>query len=404
MTISWTPITIELAALKPWERNPKTISKAHAKRLLANWQDLGQWQTIAIGTNGEVYDGHQRLSVLKAVYGDSYQVKALQSSRPLTDDERGRIAFEGTIGAVGQIDWEQVSSFDADALKGWGLDDSTLGDWKRDTAALDNFLKSESGEPVDAEPQIDRAAELQEKWQVKRGDLWQIGDHRLLCGDSTVRADVDKVMGGERADLVFTDPPYGVDYEGGANNEKKREKLAGDDTGDLYMPVLKMCKESVKKSAPMYVWFAASVGKPVYDAVSAIGYEVRAMIIWNKLDAHYGAFMAQYMQKHESCLYIVDGNSNFIGASNEVTVWDLKQPAKNELHPTQKPIELALRAIGNHAAPIVIDFCAGSGTTGIACQNLGRRARMIEISEAYTAVILQRFSDAFPGIDIRKVE
>jgi DNA modification methylase len=153
----------------------------------------------------------------------------------------------------------------------------------------------------------------------------------------------------------------------------------------------------------MYVWFAASVGKPVYDAVDSIGYEVRAMIIWNKLDAHYGAFMAQYMQKHEPCLYIVNGNSNFIGASNEVTVWDLKQPAKNELHPTQKPVELALRAIGNHDAPIVIDFCAGSGTALVACQNLSRVCRAVEIAPNYCAVILERMFQAF-GIKGERID
>ena len=144
----------------------------------------------------------------------------------------------------------------------------------------------------------------------------------------------------------------------------------------------------------MYIWFADRCGKPVYDAVEAIGYKVRAMIIWNKLDAHYGAFMAQYMQKHEPCLYIVDGNANWIGASNEVTVWDLKQPSKNEYHPTQKPIELAIRAIGNHDAQIVIDLCGGSGTSIMACETLKRKARVGEISEKYGAVILERFFTA----------
>jgi DNA modification methylase len=214
------------------------------------------------------------------------------------------------------------------------------------------------------------------------------------CGNE-IEYKKEDVMGGERADMTFIDPPYGVDYEGGANNKKKREKLEGDETGDLYMPVLKMCKEASKKNAPMYVWFADRCGKPVYDAVEAIGYKVRAMIIWNKLDTHYGAFMAQYMQKHEPCLYIVDGNSNWKGASNEVTVWDVKQPSRNEFHPTQKPIELAMRAIGNHDAPIIYDGCAGSGTSILAAQNLSRRCYAMEISPAYVAVCLERFYDAF---------
>jgi len=154
----------------------------------------------------------------------------------------------------------------------------------------------------------------------------------------------------------------------------------------------------------MYIWFAASSGKFVYDAIDAINYEVRAMIIWNKLDAHYGGYMAQYLQKHESCLYIVDGNPNFIGPPNEVTVWDVKQPSINEFHPTQKPIELAMRAISNHRADIVLDLFGGGGSTMIACQNEDRVCRMMEIDPKYCAVILQRMSDAFQDIIIEKLE
>jgi DNA modification methylase len=212
------------------------------------------------------------------------------------------------------------------------------------------------------------------------------------------------VMGGEKADMAWTDPPYGVDYEGGAGNENKREKLQGDQTGDLYAPGLAFLKSACKKGAPMYVWFASSVGKPVYDAIESIGYEIRAMIIWNKLDAHYGAFMAQYMQKHEPCLYIVDGNSKWVGPTNEITVWDVKQPSKNEFHPTEKPIELALRAIRNHDAPMVADFFGGSGTSMAACQNLNRRSMMIEKDPKFVAVILERMSTAFPGIEIERIE
>jgi DNA modification methylase len=143
----------------------------------------------------------------------------------------------------------------------------------------------------------------------------------------------------------------------------------------------------------MYVWFASSVGKPVYDAVDEIGYTVRAMIVWHKTKAHYGAFMAQYMQKHEPCLYIVNGNASWIGATNEVTVWEHDQPTRNEYHPTEKPVQLAERAIGNHDAEIVADFFLGSGTTLIACERLNRKCRAVEISEAYVGVAIQRWVD-----------
>jgi len=238
--------------------------------------------------------------------------------------------------------------------------------------------------------------------RAKRGDLWSLGSHRLLVGDCTVKANVERLMGGEKAGMVFTDPPYGVNYDGGLN-ERKRERLAGDDSGDLYGKALPVIVGACAENAPLYIWFAASVGKPVYDAVHAIGYQVRAMIVWNKLNAHYGNFMAQYMQKHEPCLYCVNGNASWIGATNEVTVWDVEQASINEFHPTQKPLALAERAIGNHEADIVFDGFLGSGTALIACERLNRKCYGMEISEQYADVIIRRY-EAETGQEAQLVE
>ena len=144
------------------------------------------------------------------------------------------------------------------------------------------------------------------------------------------------------------------------------------------------------------MWFASSVGKPVFDAVIENDCEIHAMIVWHKINATYAAMNAQYKQRHEPMLYFKPKGSTlrWIGPTDECTLWEIKRDASNEYHPTQKPVELALRAIGNHHANMVADPFAGSGTTGIACHNLGRRARMVEISPAYCAVILQRFADA----------
>lgn len=259
---------------------------------------------------------------------------------------------------------------------------------------------------ADAEPQIDKAAELQKKWGTETGQLWLLGEHRLLCGDSTKREDVERVMGGEKADMVFTDPPYGVNYEGGRNPDSNtpREKLAGDATGDVYLTFIPTILQFCKPSTPLYIWFASTVGKPVYDSVHANGYKVRALIVWHKLKAHYGNFMAQYMQKHEPCLYCVKEAPPWHGPTNEVTVWEYDQPTTNEHHPTQKPIELAARAITNssQSGDVVCDWFLGSGSTMVAAQNLNRKCYGIEISPAYIAVILERMATAFPALEIRR--
>lgn len=120
---TWTPATIALSKLKPWERNPKRISKAHAARLLDLWERLGQFQTIAIGPDGEVYDGHQRLSVLKAKHGGSYQVQVLQASRPLTEAEREELTIAAHSGTTGSWDWDALAGWDVGNLTAWGLDE-----------------------------------------------------------------------------------------------------------------------------------------------------------------------------------------------------------------------------------------------------------------------------------------
>lgn len=365
--------------------------------LSGSLDNLGWIQEVLVNKNtGHVIDGHLRIQL--ALRNDEKLIPVTYLD--LTEDEEKLALLSlDTIAAMAAIDKEQLDNL----LTQVNSDDTRIQEFLHNLAEENNLIDDEQG-GMDAEPRIEKSDELQEIWQVKPGDLYKIGDHRLLCGDATRREDVDKLMMGEKADMVFTDPPYGVNYEGGVNNKQKRRGLIGDDSADLYTPGLIQSKYASKKGAPMYIWFADSSGKFIYDAVDAINYEVRAMIIWNKIDAHYGGYMAQYLQKHEPCLYIVDGNPNFIGPPNEVTVWDVKQPSINEFHPTQKPIELAMRAISNHRADIVLDLFGGGGSTMIACQNEDRVCRMMEIDPRYCAVILQRMTDAFQDIIIEKLE
>lgn len=227
-----------------------------------------------------------------------------------------------------------------------------------------------------------------------RGDLWELGPHRLLCGDATDPAAYVMLLDGVTVGCVWTDPPYGVEYVGGRNpkSNKPREALAGDDA-DIYAAALPLIAKAAAPDAALYLWFAGSRGADAYAAVEAAGFRVSALIVWHKLNAHYGAFMAHYMPKHEPCIFAVKGSPEWCGPTNEVTVWEYDQPARNELHPTQKPVALAERAIGNStkAGRKVLDPFGGSGTTLIAAENLGRVARLIEIAPGYCDVICKRY-------------
>jgi len=264
-------------------------------------------------------------------------------------------------------------------------------------AALQELLANIVTEPVgeDPGPQIDKAAELQVKWGTATGQLWELGEHRLICGDCTDAAIVARVMGGEKAEMVFTDPPYGVDYDGGT---KRRERLKGDSTTDLYGPACEMAFKHSDEKASLYLWHAGikGIAAAAAAAAAAAGYEIRCEIVWNKNQAQYGALSAQYKQKHEPAYYCFKRGKapRWFGPTNEVTVWDINRSSVNEFHPTQKPPELAERAMRNSSerGDIVIDLFLGGGCTLIACERLGRRCRACEIEPKYCAVALERWA------------
>ncbi len=169
--MNWTPVDVRLGDLKPWERNPKTISKAHAKRLLELWERLGQFQTIAIGPGGEVYDGHQRLNVLKAAHGAGYTVQALQAERALTEAEREELTVAAHVGTTGQFDWDALSGWDAGNLQQWGLDTETLDGWRVDAAALGAMIGSEAASSVSGKDTFDDVSEEFESAFALKADM-----------------------------------------------------------------------------------------------------------------------------------------------------------------------------------------------------------------------------------------
>jgi DNA modification methylase len=290
---------------------------------------------------------------------------------------------------------------------------SLLSDIETNSEALQkmlNGLAKEHGialeqEPlVDAEPQIDRAAELQKEWGTAAGQIWEVvgkaGTHRVMCGDLTKAEDVGRLMRGMVANLIVTDPPYGVNYEGGQHNKKKRAGIQGDGSTDLYPWACRRSAQFSDDNAALYLWHAGvkGIAAAAAAAAAAAGYEIRNELIWHKTKAHYGAFAAQYMQKHEPLYYCHKRGKapRWFGPTNEVTVWDCDQPTRNENHPTEKPVSLFARAIKNSSEPthVVCDWFLGSGTTLIAAEQLGRICYGMEISPAYVAVILQRCKDA----------
>lgn len=237
--------------------------------------------------------------------------------------------------------------------------------------------------------------------RTKPGQLYQLGEHRLLCGDATKPTDVARLMGGLSADMVFTDPPYNVDYEGEtkARLKIKNDNLSPREFAALLQGAFRSYVGAVKKGASIYVCHSSSRQREFEAALEIAGFSVRAQLIWVKNTFAWGH--GRYKFQHEPIFYAhVRGESDaWYGGQNETTVWEERKPAANRLHPTMKPVELILRALRNSSKPddVVLDLFGGSGSTLIAAEKLGRRAFLTELDPAYCDVIVARW-ETFTGV------
>lgn len=442
--LQWKPIKIQLGKIKPWSNNPRMSTKAQAERIIESEKALGQLQTLAVGPTKkgyvDLYDGHQRCSAWMTVKPPTHEVLALQSNRELTEQERRKVAVLLNT-ASGSWDWDKLASWDTKELNTWGMDKDYLKGWNNDANNLKELLASEQKPEADAPPEVDQAERLIKKFKVKRGSLYQIGKHRLLCGDSTIRADVDRVMQGELAHLVFTDPPYGVTYTGQAQDSAKEWKMLDNDNlrNDALEQFLTEAFSNLfqvtQPDTALYCFHAAKTQKEFENALIKAGYEMKQQLIWNKgfgfnrFDYHWAHEPVFYCKKKgQSTHWYGDRTSQTIigqrrtqlanlsketlvnmvaQAMDASTVWEIDRDAMVDyVHSTQKPTRLAARAINNSSkeGDIVIDFFSGSGSTMVAAENMGRQCRGMELDPGYCAVILQRMETAFPQMTIKRME
>ena len=375
-----------VAWFQPYERNPRKNDKA-VERIRASIREFGFSVPILARSTGEVIDGHlrlkgaaaEKLAELPTILCDGWSDAQVKAFRLMVNR------------SVTWADWDlDALALEFADIKGLDFDLPMTG---FDTREIDALMLKPNAAEDDVPPVPDAPA-------TKPGDLWLLGPHRLLCGDSTQVGEVLTLMGGQSADLVFTDPPYGVGYDGGT---KKRDKLKGDQDTALYAPACEMAAMHSKTGAALYLWhagvkgIAAAAGAAAAAAAAAAGYEIRCELVWNKNLAQFGSLSSQYKQKHEPCYYCFKrGHAPaWYGPKNEVTVWDCDRATKNEFHPTQKPVEIVRRALTNSskAGDIVLDLFGGSGSTLIGCEVTGRAGFLLELEAAYCDVIVTRWQN-----------
>jgi len=425
MTLTWTNCRLTLGELKRWERNPAVIGKPEAARLLESLNDFGQVQELAIDSDNRLVDGHQRLDTWIAKFGPEFVVDCRRASRNLTEKEREKLAVYLRSATVGRYNWDELANWSADDLTSWGMDQSTLNAWNSDAAALNAFIESNKPPVPEApEPEFDRAEELRQKWGVQSGDLFIIpsksgkGEHRLICGDCTDRAVVERVLQNDKPTCLFTDPPYGVSI--GAKNRflnsfqpagRNLDNLESDDSNkddlrNMLLLAFKLAKEVIADDCSVFVCApqGGSLGLMMMMMMDA-GLEVRHVLNWVKNQPTFSLGRLDYEYQHEPILFTWKKTHKRInGGQFHTSVWNVDKPRANVDHPTMKPVELPHNAIANHTDvdDSVYEPFAGSGTTIVACEQLARQCRAIEISPAYVAASLERL--AAMGLEPRRAE
>jgi len=265
-------------------------------------------------------------------------------------------------------------------------------------AEIEALLAEHEGESAGLTDE-DAVPEAQEAAVTVPGDVWVLGEHRLLCGDSTRIDAVEKVLAGSLADMTWSDLPYNVNYGVTMKDKlrKKHRRIANDNLGSAFGPFLRdACTNilAVTKGA-VYICMSSSELHTLHKAFTEAGGHWSTFLIWAKNTFTMGR--ADYQRQYEPILYgWKEGSQHYwCGARDQGDVWFVKKPAKNELHPTQKPVELIERAIRNSSKSrdTVLDPFAGAGSTLIACEKTGRQARLIELDPKYCDVIIRRFED-----------
>ena len=348
---------------------------------------------------GNLVGGHQRLKILLA-RGDR-EVACSVVDLPSEREKALNLALNKISG-----DWDreklaslldeltQIPEFDVE-LTGFELPEVSK--------LLDEFLVS-GGEGDDG---FDVEAELEaiDEPETKPGELIELGPHRVLCGDSTRHEDVARLMGERQAGLVFTDPPYAVDYRGGRVGKEWSHKIRRDgerywdemDSGSykaLLESSLAYASEFSDEKAPLYLWFASARISEVIEVLRRTGWQQRNLIVWVK-NTFAGSLYAQYKHRYEPVFYCHKKGKapRWFGPTNETTVWEHKKPSKNEGHPTIKPLALAERAVRNSSArgEVVLDLFLGSGTTLVAAERMGRVCYGMEKEPRYCDLVRKRY-------------
>jgi len=387
--------------LIPYARNAKQHSDAQVAQIAASIREFGWGAPILVDGRNNVIAGHGRLLAARKLGLSEVPVVPLTH---LTDTQRkALILADNKIGENATWD-DELLALELAELQEAGFDLELTGFSAEEWDALINGEESSKEGLTDE----DAVPEVTENPISKSGDIWILGEHKVLCGDATKAEDYKALLGDELVDMTFTDPPYNVNYANTAKDKMrgKNRPILNDNLGENFQGFLESACQNILNvtKGAVYIAMSSSELDTLQSAFRSAGGKWSTFVIWAKNTFTLGR--ADYQRQYEPILYgWKDGADHYwCGARDQGDVWQIKKPQKNDLHPTMKPVELVERAVRNSSKTrdLVLDPFGGSGSTLIACEKSGRRARLIELDPKYVDVIIRRWQEFAGKQAIRK--
>ena len=374
------------------EYNPRQLTKDQYTQLKDSLTRFGLVDPLIVNKHKSrkniLVGGHQRLKIAKEMGMD--KIPCVEVDLPLDQEKELNIRLNKN---VGEWDYDSLANyFDVSELMEWGFSNDEL-----------QFYEDEPEQGLiddDEIPEVEEAI-------TKSGDIWLLGEHRVLCGDATKKEDVDILMEGNKADMVFTDPPYNVDYGVSKNPRHKIRQIENDKQTDEEWKLFCHNLFTIIKdynTGDIYIWGASGPdGMKMRLWLTEMGCHWSATIIWKKQQLVLSP--AKYQRMYEPCFYGWFDKSSFSADRKQTEVWEFDRPLNSKLHPTMKPVELCLYGINNSSKnnAKIMDLFLGSGSTLIACEKTNRKCYGMEIDPHYCDVIVKRWEE-FTGNKAERVE
>lgn len=382
------------AEITPYARNSRTHSDEQVAQVAASIKEFGWTNPILVDETNTIIAGHGRLMAAQRM--GMAEVPTIMLANLTEAQKRAYVIADNKLALNAGWD-EEMLAVEIEDLISEGFDLDLIG---FEAEEIDTLL-AEANKVSEGLTDDDAVPELPEEPVSKPGDVWLLGRHRVVCGDATVQSDIDKVMDGQLADMLLTDPPYNVDYTGKTKDALKiqNDTMSDGDFRQFLRDSFATADTVMKPGAVFYIWHADSEGYNFRGACFDVDWEVRQCLIWDKDVMVMGR--QDYHWKHEPCLYGWKKGAAHLWASDrkQTTILKFDRPKRSESHPTMKPVDLVAYQIENNTkgADLVLDVFAGSGSTLIAAEKTGRNARLVELDPKYCDVIVKRWQD-FTGL------